>query len=205
MYAALVPPAEVLEAVDATLERMAERTSPGDPRRLRWSRPGDAHITLVFMADVDDPDMLIDALAASLADQPPVAVGLAGAGAFPQAGRARILWLGVNDPADTLPALARRARSAARGAGGRPESGRFSPHVTAARAHDADVTGEIEALSSFSTPMWVARSVTVFESHLPNPSHGGRRGGGGGVRHEPVAQIGLEGIPRRSQFRSPNQ
>ncbi|AXE39950.1 RNA 2',3'-cyclic phosphodiesterase [Acidipropionibacterium virtanenii] len=201
MYAALVPPAEVLRSIDETLERMSGRTPPSDPRRLRWSRPGDSHITLVFMAEVDDPDTLIDALTEALAGRPPVAVGLGGAGAFPRPDRAKILWLGVADPAGTLPALARRARSAARSAGARPESGPFRPHVTAARAHDADVTGEIEALSSFGAPMWVARSVTLFASHLPRP--GGRKGQG--PRHEPVAEIGLEGIPRRSQFRSPNQ
>lgn len=195
MYAALVPPAEVLENVNDLLERMAERQIPGDPRGLRWSPPGDSHITLVFVASAADPGGLADALAEALAKQPPVAVGLSGAGAFPSPARAKHLWLGVDDPAGALPGLARGTRSAARQAGAQPETRPFSAHVTVARTRGADVNAEIDALSGFSAAPWVARSVTLFESHQ----------GKHGSRHEPFAEIGLEGIAHRSQLPSQDQ
>lgn len=193
MYAALVPPDEVREQVDGLIERMSENGRPGDPRRLRWARQGDSHITLAFMASVEDPGELADELTDGLAAAPPVAVGLAGAGAFPDALRARVLWVGAADPAGTLPGLARRTRSAVHRAGAQPEAGRFSPHVTVARCRSgADLSPEVEALSGFSTSLWVARTVTLFESHL----------GAHGARHEVIAEIPLGGVARRSQLPS---
>lgn len=192
MYLALVPPTEVLEAIDDLVERMRDRAHRQDPRRLRWIRPGDAHITLAFMASVADPEGLADALTADLDTVVPVPIGLSGAGAFPDPVTARVLWLGVSDPADALPTLARRVRSAAHGAGAQPEGGLFSPHLSLARCRRDDVTGEIDALSGFSSPVWRARSAILFESHLS----------GRGARHRPVAEIVLNGLDR-SQFRSP--
>lgn len=196
MYAALVPLDDAREQVDSLIERMSESARPGDPRRLRWSRQGDSHITLAFMASVDDPGELADALADALVAAPPVAVGLAGAGAFPDPLRARVLWLGAADPAGALPGLAKRTRSAAHRAGARPEGGRFSPHVTVARCRSgADLSPEVEALSGLSTSLWVARTVTLFESHL----------GPHGARHEVVEEIPLGGVARRSQLPSSAQ
>ncbi|MCI1748619.1 MAG: RNA 2',3'-cyclic phosphodiesterase [Acidipropionibacterium sp.] len=197
MYLALVPPTEVLESIDELVERMRERSQlrdprRQDPRRLRWIQPGDAHITLAFMASVSDPEGLADALTADLDTVVPVSIGLSGAGAFPDPVTAKVLWLGVSDPADALPTLARRVRSAAHGAGAQPEGGPFSPHLSVARCRPGDVTGEIDALSGFSAPAWRARSAILFESHV----------GSRGARHQPVAEIVLNGLDR-SQFRSP--
>lgn len=192
MYAALVPPEEVRGQVDGLIERMSENGRPGDPRRLRWSRQGDSHITLAFMASVEDPGELADTLADGLAAAPPVAVGLSGAGAFPDPLRARTLWLGVDDPAGVLPALARRTRSATHRAGAQSEGGRFRPHVTVARVRGQSVQAEVEALSGFSTPIWVARTVTLFES----------RPGARGARHEVIEEFPLGGVARRSQLPS---
>ncbi len=181
MYVALVPPAEILESIDDLVARMRGRRPPEDPRGLRWIRPGDAHLTLAFMASVEDPDAVAEGLAADLARAAPVAVGLSGAGAFPEPVSARVLWLAVDDPAGALPELARSTRSSVHRAGGRPEGGGFSPHLTLARCRRGDVTSEIDALSGFRTPMWVARSVVLFESHL----------GDRGARHQAVAEIPL--------------
>lgn len=124
MYVALVPPAEVLESVDDLVERMRERQRPQDPRRFRWIQPGDAHITLAFMASVADPEGLADSLTADLERVPPVEIGLSGSGAFPDPVSGRMLWLGIADPTGRLPGLARTIRSSAHSAGPSPRSAR---------------------------------------------------------------------------------
>lgn len=164
MYLALVPPAEVIEAVDDIIDEFSRRQHPHDPRKMRWARHGGAHITLAFMASVRDPEALLDAVSDELARVPPLTLGLSGAGAFPDPVSGRLLWLGVDDPRSVLPDLARTIRSAARDAGAHPEGGTFSPHVTLARCHRGDLTGEVDALSTFRTDTWLARTVSLIES-----------------------------------------
>ena len=78
----------------------------------------------------------------------PPSLSLGGAGAFPTAARARVLWTGVQGDRDGLGMLAMRVAAAARRARAPPaqESREYEPHLTLARCRaltdDADAGGD---------------------------------------------------------------
>jgi 2'-5' RNA ligase len=97
----------------------------------RWVDPGNLHLTLRFIGEVDEGMASdIDAALARI-HLPRFAVSLAGAGHF-GGDRPRLLWIGVVDnPA--LFQLRDRVEAALRRAGLAPDTRRYSPHVTLAR------------------------------------------------------------------------
>jgi 2'-5' RNA ligase len=64
---------------------------------LRWTAPELWHVTLAFLGEV--PERVLPSLEIRLARaagrHPPMTLRFAAAGAFPSAGRANVLWLGL--------------------------------------------------------------------------------------------------------------
>jgi len=133
-----------LFAAVALPDEVAKRLSPlqlGLPG-ARW-RPREAlHVTLRFFGQVtepvaDDLDMALAALGAE-----PFDLTLQGVGAFGDGERVRTVWAGVaENPA--LSRLAKACERAARGAGLKPETRNYAPHVTLGylRAPDPERVG----------------------------------------------------------------
>ena len=95
-------------------------------------------------------------------------VQLGGAGAFPNARRARVLWVGMAEGSEVLARLASEvARRLAR-IGFAPEARAFRPHLTLVRcARPTDVRAAIAAFGSDPVgPAWNVETLTVFESQL---------------------------------------
>jgi RNA 2',3'-cyclic 3'-phosphodiesterase len=90
------------------------------------------HLTLQFLGEVDDVrvDALARALGPALARAPPFDFALEGLGAFPTAGRPRVVWRGVSRGASELDALARTVRDTVESVGIAPDRSPFVPHVT---------------------------------------------------------------------------
>jgi 2'-5' RNA ligase len=186
IFAAIVPPDDALAHLGDFLE----------PRRdagldLRWTDASLWHITLAFMADV--PERRLDevalAVAEAAAQREPFAARLDSGGAFPHAGDARVLWVGVDGAAPDLAcldALARNVRLSCAHVGATPEGGGFQPHLTVARArHPFEATRWLRVLDAYSGPEWIADEVTLFASHAPS---------GAGPRHyRAVATMPLGG------------
>jgi 2'-5' RNA ligase len=152
LFVAVAPPTEVLDRV-ASLHR-PER--PG----VRWTRPDQWHVTLVFLGEVADPDPLAAAL-----DAAPLAPATAVLGpAVATLGR-RVLQVPVAG-LDDLAAAVHRAVPPAR-----PDARPFRGHLTLARADRArlgDLAGEpVEG-------RFAVEDVRIVRSHL----------GGGGPRYE---------------------
>jgi len=109
---------------------------PGDG--VSWVRRDNLHYTLRFLGELDEPGVTraIEAAQAAVAGLAPFAARLGSPGAFPDARRARVLWLGLSEGAEPLVALAQGLSRAleARGfeSAGRP----FSPHLTIGRARE---------------------------------------------------------------------
>jgi 2'-5' RNA ligase len=101
---------------------------------LRPYGAADLHATLFFLGDVGDAAEaeLESALGLFLEGAPAPSLRLAGTGAFPQPGRERVLWLGVEDLGG-LADLHERVSAACAEAGFAPEERPFHPHVTVAR------------------------------------------------------------------------
>lgn len=191
MFVALVPP-------DSVTEHLAEFLTPRQEAEagLRWTSPEQWHVTLAFLADVAERNLddLIERLARAARRRTPFEVRLRGGGAFPHAGRAKVLFAGADAGAEAeeLRRLAVGARAAAAKAGAPPEGSRFHPHVTLARLRaPIDVTRWLRVLDSYRGPAWPAAEIALVESHL---GEGPRRR----PRYEVVDSFALVGTRPRT-------
>jgi RNA 2',3'-cyclic 3'-phosphodiesterase len=182
MFVAVVPPPDaVADLADAV---RAHTTVASD---LRWTPSSQWHVTLAFLPSVSERALqdLTERLRRAAARRPVFEMRLAGAGAFSNSRRARVLWAGVQTDDDTLEHLAQASRAAARKSGIDTEERRFHPHVTLARSQrPVDVTAYVTALSAFRTAPWTVEHVELIASHLG-------QGEGGRPRYETVQRFGL--------------
>jgi RNA 2',3'-cyclic 3'-phosphodiesterase len=161
-FVAVVPPAPVLDAVEAVLAPVR----PAAPPRLTWARRAQWHLTLRFLGRVDDTDALMAGVHDALATHPPFVLGLGGAGAFPSAARAAVVWIGLDQGHDDLVACASGIERATRPLGHEPDPRPFRPHLTVARARRPLPVGPLlGALGDGPVgPAWDAREVLLMES-----------------------------------------
>jgi 2'-5' RNA ligase len=166
MFVALVPPDEAIEHLD---EFLAPRRAAGE---FRWARTEQLHVTLAFLASVPERklDELVERLGRAGARRTAFEARIAGGGAFPSVGRARVLWTGL-DLAESgvteLDRLAVGARAAASRTGIEVEGRRFRPHVTVARlGRPAEVTSWVRLLDAYAGPTWLAEEIALIQSHL---------------------------------------
>ena len=188
LFAAIVPPEDAVEHLDAFLE----------PRRdaadFRWTLAEQFHITLAFMAAVPDErrvDDFIDRYAEGLERTPIPDLKLAGPIAFPDAAATRALAVGVHpvsEAADViLERMAGRARNAAVVTGIEVDGQRFRPHLTIARLRQkADTTDWVRLLETYDGPDWPVYEVAVIASRLGE-------GPAGRPRYETRAEIPIGG------------
>ncbi len=132
VFAAVVPPAEVVDHLDTFLE---PRRAAAD---FRWTRPEHLHVTLAFMADAEPRrvDAYADRLAETLDGLPPDALALSGAVVFPNVSQARVLATGVSGaevltPRPSGPATPRWRAGSRSTASGSPRTPRSRAPVAA--------------------------------------------------------------------------
>ena len=184
MFVALVPPPEAVEDLDAFLE----------PRRasgaFRWALPEQFHVTLSFLASVADRhlDELVERLERAGKRRTSFDTRIAGGGAFPNAGRARVVWAGLDldeQGRTELERLATGARAAASRTGIQVDGQRFRAHITIARlGRPAEVSNWVRLLDAYAAPSWTAERIELVASHLGE-------GPGHRPRYETVAELPL--------------
>jgi 2'-5' RNA ligase len=166
MFVALRPPDDAVEHLD---EFLAVRREAGP---FRWTPAEQVHLTLAFLAEVPDRklDDLVERLGRAAARRTPVTTRIAGGGAFPNPGRARVLWAGlaVDEAGRTeLGRMATGARAAATRAGIPVDGQRFRPHLTVARlGRPAEVSSWVRLLDAYAGPEWSTTTVSLVASHL---------------------------------------
>jgi RNA 2',3'-cyclic 3'-phosphodiesterase len=182
MFVALPLPEAVKDDLGQFLEPRQE-AGLQEPA-LRWTVPEQWHLTLAFLPEVADrhTDELLERLQRAAAKRDPLVLRVVGAGAFPHAGRAKVLWAGVRhegkDEADeaehsVLANLASRVRAAAAKSGNVVDGGRFRPHLTLARlGRPADVTRWLRVLEQYSGPPWQASEIALIASYLGQGPNG---------------------------------
>ncbi|HUZ38243.1 MAG TPA: RNA 2',3'-cyclic phosphodiesterase [Streptosporangiaceae bacterium] len=136
---------------------------------LRWTGQDAWHLTLAFLGEVDEKvtRKLTVRLGRAAARHPRLPLSLGGAGAFPGAGRARVLWTGVQGDVAGLSALADSVAAAASRAGAPPASRgrRYEPHLTLARCRaPADVRTLVATLGGFAGTGWTATEIYLIHS-----------------------------------------
>lgn len=171
--------------VTAALEACVGPRRDAEPA-LRWAQPEHWHVTLAFLGDVpaDNEDRLVENLVPVAAGTAGFGLTLGGAGCFPQPGAAKVLWLGVQDGAADLEALARRCRTAAARADLHVEGGRFQPHLTLARSNRGIVARRwLALLDTFGPFSWQVGDFVLVDSELTR----------GGPRHRVAERFDLAG------------
>jgi 2'-5' RNA ligase len=166
LFVAVGVPAQAADVLDEAVAPLR----PSWPE-LRWTGRDAWHVTLAFLGEVNEQVSvrLMPRLERAAARHPTLLVSLSGAGAFPGAARARVLWTGVQDEPRGLAALAASVAAGARRAGAAPEEGRrFQPHLTLARCRaPVDVRPLVDSLSGFTGTPWTAGEIHLIRSHLP--------------------------------------
>jgi RNA 2',3'-cyclic 3'-phosphodiesterase len=160
-----MPPQPVLDELEAAVAPLR----PGWPA-LRWTGPPAWHLTLAFLGEVseDTAAALAPRLERAAHRHLSLSLCFAGSGAFPAAGRARVLWTGIHGDRAALTALARSVAAGARRAGAPPpdEGRRFRPHVTLARSREpANVRPLVRALDGYAGTPWTAPEIHLIRSY----------------------------------------
>jgi RNA 2',3'-cyclic 3'-phosphodiesterase len=153
---------------------------------VRWVPRENWHATLKFLGEVREDRVpgLLTVLAAVTSAAPSTTTALTDVGAFPALSRARVLWVGLDDPGGRLASLAAALEASLGEAGFRQESRPLRPHVTLARIRaPIPIAGIVEKAGPYALdrePFGVGR-VVLYRSRL----------GRGGAVYEPVAELPL--------------
>ena len=167
-FFAVLPPQEILDHLTTHLE---PRRDADTERKWRWTRPEHLHLTLAFLADL--PEHREEELAETATDwasrQHPVRMRWARAGAFPDPGAAKVMWVGVSDEdaRRALVAWSRALRGLANHSGAEVDGQRFVPHVTVARSARPVRAGRwVQALDAYESPEFELDQLALVQSHL---------------------------------------
>ncbi|HET8559234.1 MAG TPA: RNA 2',3'-cyclic phosphodiesterase [Marmoricola sp.] len=185
MFVAVRPPEAAVEDLDSFLE----------PRRpegqFRWVLPEQWHLTLAFLEDVPDRalDELVERLERAARKRTALETAIAGGGAFPNVGRAKVLWAGLDlaeRDREELRRLATGCRAAAAKSGIDLDGQRFRAHLTLARTgRPIEATRWVRLLDGYHGPGWQVAEIALVASYL---GEGPRNR----PRHETVRTFPLE-------------
>ena len=158
-------------ALAALIQSLRSRRIDG----LRLVRPEGIHLTLKFLGNIDASRVprIAAALATASARHAPFRLTLTAPGFFPNADRARVLWIGVGGELRPLIDLQRDVDQTLAALGFAAEKRPFNPHLTIARMRDnaarADRRRAADALAAYPLPPGIAVSanaVSLMQSEL---------------------------------------
>ncbi|HEX3956436.1 MAG TPA: RNA 2',3'-cyclic phosphodiesterase [Trebonia sp.] len=166
LFIALAPPAFVVADLDATLAPLR-----GTRRDLRWTSTEAWHVTLAFLGEVAEERLarLLPRMERAARRHPAFGLSFSGAGAFPSATRANVLWSGLAGDRRALAELAASVTAGARRAGAAPPDSarRYNPHLTLARCRaPVNVEQIVAGLHGYAGPSWVAEEMYLIRSRL---------------------------------------
>lgn len=171
-------------AVDVPLEHrewIARETSGWRAQvpSARWTEVRNQHLTLKFLgwAAADARDDIQRACEAVALGRRAASIRLASPGAFPTARRARVLWIGVEDPAGLLTSLAADLDRAFEPLGFAAEQRSFTAHLTLARLK-VPARVELPDLNAARLGEFTVDRLVLWRSHL----------GRGGAEYERVGE-----------------
>jgi len=162
---------ELAESVRRDLAREIAGLKTAAPR-VRWIRPDNLHLTLMFIGGVPPGDLpeLLEAITEVAAAGAPFSLETSGLGIFPDARRPRVVWAGCGEGAEAAGELAGLIDKAAADLGYPPEKRRYQAHVTLGRIKlPADAGSLSEELAGNDSDYYgttEVEEVCVFMSEL---------------------------------------
>ncbi|MDQ6787431.1 MAG: RNA 2',3'-cyclic phosphodiesterase [Acidobacteriota bacterium] len=139
--------------------------------RVSWTKPEKLHLTLKFLGETDDEQLrkFTEAVEQTAKKVSPFDLQICGAGVFPSARNARVLWLGVSDENNNLRKLSEILETQCERRGFAREDRRFKAHLTIARLKQRpDELLIREHLNSIFPPFppFQASEITIYASKL---------------------------------------
>lgn len=132
---------------------------------MRWTRPEQFHYTLKFLGELPSKRVYeaVEAAQEIARGFAPFEMTLGGAGAFPNAQRPSVLWLGALNGADMLRQLAASLDLALQGRRFRAERQPFKVHLTLARIRTyAGEAAAVRALRGFEAGEIARAEIAAF-------------------------------------------
>jgi len=155
------------------LQQQLARTGAG----VKWAAEDGMHVTLLFLGELDDRDILpvCRAVQAAAAKEAPFPLRVSGVGAFPTVRRPKVLWGGLTDGAEPLRRLYAVLEPKLLDLGVYIKEERdYTPHLTLGRVKgEADgltLAAELPKLLAWDGGRGMVDEVCVYSSEL-------RRGG----------------------------
>ncbi len=171
---------------DAALDEVERSIEPWRARfpKARWVPRENMHVTLKFLGRTWPrlEGWVHQQVGTVAAGHGRVTTRLTGLGSFPSAARARVLWVGIEDPEGAFARLA-GALDVALAESFAPETRTFSAHLTVARS-DPPLKLDVGFGRTRIEPAgFLVDRIVLFRSHLQRPA----------PRYEPIATFPLAG------------
>lgn len=129
-FIAIPLPSPTQKAVTKLIRDLEE---PGDG--IRWVPTDNLHLTLKFLGEVTNTEVptVCNAIRSVCQDIEPFELRYVGTGGMPKDDRARVLYVGVEDPTKQLTHLATELETKMADLGFKPEPRDYRPHLTLGR------------------------------------------------------------------------
>jgi RNA 2',3'-cyclic 3'-phosphodiesterase len=159
----------------AGLVSEVQQTLKSQGLRIAWVPPGNVHLTLRFLGDIEPAD--IDPIAAVMSECAqrmfPLALSVNGLGVFPDLRRPRVVWLGITGDMPRLIAFQQYldARLVALGKGRfKPEDRPFKGHLTLgrikARLDSGILVKALRETGRVGSPAFTVDAILLIQSRL---------------------------------------
>jgi 2'-5' RNA ligase len=163
-FIAIDLPKEVLECLEDVSQQLQNKLGKIP---VRWIPATNIHLTLKFLGDVSESniEMLTDILESTANGIKQFEFSVGGLGAYPKSHRPRVIWAGVEAPAELMTAQRNLESEMAR-IGYAREKRPFKPHLTLGRvsrhASNNDIRKIAELLTSQTIGYLGSARVTAF-------------------------------------------
>jgi 2'-5' RNA ligase len=139
-----------------------------DLPQVKWVEPDNLHVTLLFLGEVDQREVLDICRAAQKAvvDMPAFTMSVEGTGCFPNARRPHVVWVGVGKGVQEVCAVHDAIEKPLVNLGCyRREARAFTPHVTLGRIR-GEAPGDAVAQALAKHSAWNGGEVLVRDVHV---------------------------------------
>ena len=166
-FVAIELPGEILQAIRELQDEMKS-----EKLDLRWVEPGNIHLTLKFLGEMDPKDLepVCHVVKNTAGRVPAFDLVAKGIGAFPGLNRPRVVWAGISGKTESLGKLADFLDQELEALGFERESRPFKGHLTLARARGAvdpvRMTRAAGRLMTFQPPVFSVHDLILFQSRL---------------------------------------
>ena len=135
---------ELPEDVKSALGELANHLRRAGVDGLKPVRPENMHLTVKFFGDVSSTrvDSIVCTIERAAKALHPFTLRLGNVGAYPNGRNPRVLWVGLDGDVASLREAHRRIDNALADINIKPDSRKFSPHLTVARLRDRSTSSE---------------------------------------------------------------